>query len=107
MSPRPGERGRVLPRLRLSRQMEFLGKSHLRLGGGRDWLMLEILVARVEVVPKVIPLIIIHKPVVALARQTRALHGTRVRVSGWTECDAPGRTRKSKRNLSFVHTWER
>ena len=42
--------------------------------------MLEILVARVEVVPKVIPLIIIHKPVVALARHTRALHGTRVRV---------------------------
>ena len=82
ISPRPGERGRVLPRLRLSRQMEFLGKSHLRLGGGRDWLMLEILVARVEVVPKVIPLIIIHKPVVALARHTRALHGTRVRVFG-------------------------
>ena len=44
--------------------------------------MLEILVARVEVVPKVIPLIIIHKPVVALARHTRALHGTRVRVFG-------------------------
>jgi hypothetical protein len=70
--------------------MEFLGKSHLRLGGGRDWLMLEILVARVEVVPKFIPLIIIHKPVVALARLTRALHGTRVRVRGWTESDAMG-----------------
>ena len=67
--------------------MEFLGKSHLRLGGGRDWLMLEILVARVEVVPKVIPLIIIHKPVVALARHTRALHGQGFAFSGWTESD--------------------
>ena len=62
--------------------------------------MLEILVARVEVVPKVIPLIIIHKPVVALARHTRALHGTRVRVFGM---DGERQERKLEgRKLGFV-----
>lgn len=65
--------------------------------------MLEILVARVEVVPKFIPLIIIHKPVVALARLTRALHGTRVRVRGWTESDAEdGRGKVSEISISFT-----
>jgi hypothetical protein len=91
--------------------MEFLGKSHLRLGEGRDWLMLEILVARVEVVPKVIPLIIIHKPVVALARLTRALHGTRVRVRGGrraTQEDGRGKVQTvSEISVSFTRRDER
>jgi hypothetical protein len=86
--------------------MEFLGKSHLRLGGGRDWLMLEILVARVEVVPKVIPLIIIHKPVVALARLTRALHGTRVRVRGGRRATQEDGRGKARFSVSFTRRAE-
>ena len=68
--------------------------------------MLEILVARVEVVPKFIPLIIIHKPVVALARLTRALHGTRVRVRGGrraTQEDGRGKVQSvSEISVSFT-----
>ena len=71
--------------------------------------MLEILVARVEVVPKVIPLIIIHKPVVA--RWTRALHGTRVRVRGGrraTQEDGRGKVQSvSEISVSFTRRDER